>query len=243
MDKLDKLKEKSIQIEDGMEVFYPQFGKTEVIVFSSDLVPKFSGCFAVNNSTVAFCANGLFVTPYTYEVVESLRSYGFWERGFYVPLSNGEMPVEFKAQNKWQRLKEEASRFYHKQFVADCEDWCDKHGIRAIEEQYLKDCFKIPDRGVPVKFHNYEDTYYPICDNLIMDAYVVGKLGKFSSNNGRVVFIYRDGGTYVAKGYWIVKYLRSAGFQEIGLFVPFSNNEEIRDPNMKKIWESLPKKK
>lgn len=241
---MENLKKWSLRIEDGAQFYSSIRNETEVISLSENLASKFNGCYAVNNSTIAFFIDGEFyVTPYTSEAIRVLKTNGFQEKSFYVPLSNGEIPIEIKTQGFWQGLKEAASSLYKKEFIADCEKWCDDHHIRAISEEHLKDCFRMPDSGVPVRLHCYEDIYYPICDSLMLNAFVEGKLGRFGRNNGKVVFVYRDGNTYVAKGYGIVKYLKSAGFQEIGLFVPFSNNEEIIDSRLKYQWESIPKKR
>ena len=64
-------------------------------------------------------------------------------------------------------------------------------------------------------------------------------LGYYSMNNGRTVFIYRDGHTYVTKGYWVIDKLKKAGYQRGSLFVPFSNGEQIVDPLLAAKWESI----
>jgi hypothetical protein len=56
-----------------------------------------------------------------------------------------------------------------------------------------------------------------------------------------VVFVYRDGHTYVTKRYRIISELREAGYRETGMFVPFSNGEEILDPDLREKWESISK--
>lgn len=102
----------------------------------------------------------------------------------------------------------------------------------------MERCFKIPRSGVPVKHLYYEDTVYPACSETMLDCTVADKLGSYCTNNGKVVFVYRDGHTYVAKGYWIVSELGKSG-----LFVPFSNGEQITDLGLASQWEALTKKK
>lgn len=60
-------------------------------------------------------------------------------------------------------------------------------------------------------------------------------------NNGKVIFVYIDGKTYVTKGYKIIDELREAGYKEGELFVPFSNGEAIVDPFLKKKWDDIKK--
>jgi hypothetical protein len=75
-----------------------------------------------------------------------------------------------------------------------------------------------------------------------VDSTTFDKLGRFCTNNGKVVFVYRDGHTYVFRGYRIVDELRNAGYKEAGLFVPFSNGEQITDPYLADQWEKVSKK-
>ena len=67
----------------------------------------------------------------------------------------------------------------------------------------------------------------------------VEKIGHYCTNNGRVVFVYRDGHTYVTRGYWIKRELDKAGYKESSLFVPFSNGEQITDSFLAREWERI----
>ena len=229
----------SIRVTPEMIAVYPQFSQEEALNLS-ELAPKFNGCYATNNSTVCFVSeNEIFVTPYTRATMRTLRSAGFCEKYFYVPFSNGDYPKS--EQFKWNALRENARQSYEEDFVADCNRYCDEHGFGEISEETLQRCFKMPSTGVHVKHLYFEDFYYPIINNLCLDCIGVERIGHYCSNNGRVVFVYRDGGTYVAKGYKILAELRSAGYKEMGLFVPFSNGEQIQDPVLRAKWEALSK--
>lgn len=235
---MDSLKEGAVRIYNGMIAVFPQFSQEEALNIS-ELVPKFNGCYATNNSTVCFVTNNeVFATPYTRLVIQTLHSAGFCEKHFYVPFSNWDYPKS--EQLKWNTLREKARQSSKADFVSDCEAYCDKRHIGAISKETLKNCFEMPENGVQVKRFYYDDTYYPIMNQSCLDCRCEN-LGHFCYNNGRVVFVYRNGKTYVAKGYKILNELRAAGYTESGLFVPFSNGEEIEDAVLNARWESITK--
>ena len=231
----------SIRIDPGMVAIFPQF-KQEETINVSELVPKFNGCYAVNNSTVCYVTENaeVFAAPYTRSAMEVLRNAGFTRSEFYVPFSNGDYPKGKRFQWAWLRV--EAKELRRDEFVSDCKAFCDEHHIGSISEESLANCFQMPEEGVRVKHIYWESQYYPIITSTCMDCTVVDHLGRFSTNNGRVVFLYRDGKTYVTKGYWILSELRAAGYREGSLFVPFSNGEEILDPEPKAMWDRVSKK-
>lgn len=231
-------KELSVRTYAGMMVVFPQFQKEESL--NLDWAPKFNGCYAVNNSTVALVSDGeLFVTPYTADIMDALNEAGFHEEYFYVPFSNWDYPKFEKV--KWDELTARAKAVEKIGFAKECEDYCDKHNIRELSEETLKNCFKMPEIGVKVTHMYFETCYYPVIRSEIFDCTVAENIGKFCMNNGRVVFVYRTGETFVTKGYKIIKELQEAGYTQAGLFVPFSNGEEIRDWGLKARWDSIKK--
>lgn len=233
---MDSLKEESVRVYTGMIVVSPQVSQEEVLNIS-ELVPKFNGCYAIKNSTVCFISdNEVFVTPYTRITIRFLSSAGFCEKNFGVPFSNGDYPKS--EQFKWNSLREKARE---EDFVEDCVSYCDEHRIGTIREKTLRNCFEMPSAGVKVKHRDIEDCYYPAIKSNCLDCNAVGRIGHFCTNKGKVVFVYRNGKTYVAKGYKILKELRAAGYTESGLFVPFSNGEEIQDPVLNARWKSITK--
>lgn len=235
---MDSLKEGAVWVHSGMITVFPQLAKEEVLNVS-ELTPKFNGCYATNNSTVCFVSdNEVFVTPNTRSIISSLCSAGFRKEYFYVPFSNGDYPKS--EQFKWNALRENARQSYKADFFSDCEAYCDERHIGAISEETLANCFEMPENGVRVKHFYFEDTYYPIMNQYCLDCRC-DNLGHFCCNNGRVVFVYRNGKTYVTKGYKILNELRAAGYTESGFFVPFSNGEEIQDYALRVRWESITK--
>lgn len=237
---LETLKKDSVRIYPGIVAVFPQFNQEESLNLT-ELAPKFNGRYAVNNSTVCYVtADGeIFVTPYTRSALSTLCNAGFSRREFYVPFSNGDYPKA--EQYQWKTLREKARKSYEEDFFSDCNKFCDEHNIGYISEESLKNCFQMPMSGVRVKHLYFENCYYPVITSTCLDCVAIDRIGKFCTNNGRVVFVYRDGKTYVTKGYKILSELRAAGYREAALFVPFSNGEEIVDPVLKASWDRISK--
>ena len=105
----------------------------------------------------------------------------------------------------------------------------------------MKKSFLIPNEGLRVKHVCYETFTYPIITQLKLDNLARDSLGTYYMNNGIVVFVYRDGHTYVTKGYKVIKHLCDAGYREKCMFVPFSNGEEIMHDGFRAKWESIRK--
>lgn len=226
----------SVQVYTGMIAVWPQYQTEEAINFD---VATFNGSYASNNGTLAFVTEGkLYVTPSTRRAYSALS--GFSQKYFYVPFSNGDYPKN--EQFRWKQLREMQESQSKECFVQDCIDYCDKHYIGKLKETTLAGCFELPDSGVHVKHLYYEDWIYPTFAGHYFDCcHLPEKLGTFCTNNGRVVFIYRDGRTFVTKGYKILEELRAAGYKESSIFVPFSNGEEILDYALRTRWEAIKK--
>ncbi len=238
---MKNLKENSIRISGVITACWPQFGDKEETIDMSDIGSKFNGAYCTNNSTICYIVDHeVFVTPYTREAMTTIVNAGLVEGYFYVPFSNWDYPKYEKA--KWFRLRDLATESYHRDYEEDAARWCDEHGVSELSEETMKHCFRMPRNGVPVKHLYFEDTYYPACNESYVDCTVVDRLGCYCTNNGKVVFVYHDGHTYVTKGHWILGELRHAGYKESGLFVPFSNGEQITDPYLASQWEQISKK-
>ena len=236
---MDSLKEEAIRVYPGIAVVFPQTAQEETLNIS-DLAPKFNGCYAVNNSTVCFVSeNEIFAIPQTRLVIRSLHSAGFRQEHFYVPFSNWDYPK--REQAKWKYLQEKARASYEDDFAEDCISYCDKHNIGTLSDETLQNCFEMPNSGVPVKRLYFEDCYFPVINSTCFDSVAADHIGHFCTNNGKVIFVYQNGKTYVAKGYKILNELRGSGYTEAGMFVPFSNGEQILDSALKARWESITK--
>ncbi len=235
---LEELKKDSVAIASPIKVFWPLTQESKML--DPKYAAKFNGWFSTNNSTLAYVENSvLYVTPFTSAAAKCLSENNFLRPAspFYVPFSNGDYPEAEKF--RWDSLREMARKEYKEEFIAHCARWCDEHGFGELPKEVLSKCFEMPEKGVRVKHFSYENTYYPIINNDCLDCVGSEKIGSFCTNNGKVVFVYRNGKTYVAKGYKIVEDLIEAGYLEKGLFVPFSNGETIVDPVLANQWAAL----
>lgn len=236
---MKSIEEGSIRIYSGMIAVWPQLSNYEDVITVDGLSPKFNGCYAANNSTMIVVASGseILVTPYMRDKEEFLKGEGFYKKDFYVPFSNGEYPK--KEKEKWKSLCREAEESRAEEFTRDSISYCEKNHIGKLSEDIINKCFEMPSTGVQVRNVYYEDRYYPVINSKYLDR--IDLLGCFCYNNGKVIFVYRNGKTYVAKGYKLIEKLEEAGYTKFGMFVPFSNGEEILDPFLKRKWESIPK--
>ena len=229
----------SVLVRDGDIVVKPQFCTRDRLELSK-LVPKFNGCYAVNNSTVAFVfENQIYVTPETGKVRETLNQAGFRMDCFAVPFSNWDYPL--KDKEKWEELRRKAREAQEDEFAVECTTYSKELGIGEISKQSLKNCFEIPTSGVWVNFLTYSIQYMPVISAFMLDMMPFEKIGKYCTNNGKVVFVYQNGKTYVAKGYKILDELKAAGYKETSICVPFSRGEVIQDPALRERWENLTK--
>lgn len=101
---MENLKEKSVKIDGGTVVCWPQFGGKEEAIDMTDIEKDFDGAYCVNNSTICFVNNGVFVTPYTDEAISTMEKAGLTEKSFYVPFSNWDYPKFEKG--RWNHLRE-----------------------------------------------------------------------------------------------------------------------------------------
>ena len=240
---MEILKQNSIHVPPIFRTYYPQFDE-ESTVNMNEVRSKFPGRYATNNSTICFVTTDgeIFVTPYTREAFATLRQANFAERYFYVPMSNGDLPKDLELRAKWKTLREQARKAYDRYYEEDCAKWCNDHGIGHLSEETMRRCLRIPTKGIPVKHHHFQAVHRPLCSETMLDCTAVDMLGHFDTNNGTVVFVYRDGHTYITKGYGIIDELKQAGYQESDLFVPMSNGETIVDRTLAAKWANLPKK-
>lgn len=237
IDSLDSLKEESIRIYPGITIVNMRGMQEEKLDMSSQVL-TLDGCYAINNFTVCFITNNeAYVTPYTKGVIKILQSECFAQRSFYVPFSNRDYPK--KEQGKWISLRNKAQKRLREEFTEACIYYCNENNIRELSDSTLKRCVKIPATGVEVEKDGKRSTYYPIISAVAVDYTVTNQIGRYSANNGVVVFTYRDGETYVTKGYKILEELRKAGYREALFFVPFANGEEIKNGFIKNVWNLI----
>ena len=238
MKAIDEIRNKAVKLYEGMVVVKPQLF-TQTYISLKDVNPTAKDrVYATNNSTIVFAYNEcIFVVPYTRTAVEILKGAGLKEDYLMVPFSNWDYPMYEKT--KWEFLRIKARETCKQEFAEDCKQYCDERGFGELSNDVLANCFEIPRTGMKVKNVFYESTCYPLTDMEVMNWISIRYIGKYSYNNGKVVFIYRNGKTYVAKGYGILEKLKKAGYKEDFLYVPLSNGEEIMDEVLSVKWEAM----
>lgn len=234
---LAELKGKAIAIKHPVKVCWPQHGgKEELLVPKLDM--SLEKGYESNNGTIAFVSDQmLYVIPYMRKVMQILDESGFTRKSMYVPFSNWDYPVAEKFA--WEALKRTAEEQHQLDFIADCNKFADEHGFKTIEETLFEKCFEMPAKGVEVEHLNFRDTYYPAITGTFLDCVASDRIGRYCTNNGTCVFIYRDGKTYVTRSREVMDALYDAGYVEGGLFVPFSNGERIKDAVYAQQWQRV----
>lgn len=234
---LEELKKVAFAITKPTLVRWDQHNAEETLKpMVSQTLASLENCYDSNNSVITFVSESVqYVIPYTRVVAQILRNAGFINKSIYVPFSNWDYPVYEK--ERWVALWQSAKEQWELDFLDDCKKHSDKEGFGSITEDLLKKCFKIPKSGVYVKHLYWEQTYYPYVHTF--DCMAIERLGRYCTNNGTCVFVYRNGNTYVTRDWDVVNALRKAGYKEGDLFVPFSNGEVIQDTATRMVWQNL----
>ena len=203
--------------------------------------PEKSFCY--NNGVLAFIADGIYyVVPHTSKANEIIRQSGFKEAYFSVICSNLDQPADPFMRARWHTLQTWNREIREYEFIRECEQYCDEHYIESISEKLLaRYCMAMPSTGISVKylFQEKPSRHYPAIISTFLDSNDKNKLGKYCYNNGTLVFVHRDGKTYVTKAYWLIDILTKCGYKEGNLFVPFSNGEKILEDKYHQQWEKI----
>lgn len=257
----------SVEARSGSIIVCPKICRREILDVS-ELVRNFKNQYAINEAVVAFvCENRVFVCPKMKSVLNTLHEAGLKEAKFYVPYSeNGEYPLE--QEKRWRSLLEEQARVLEMEFISECEEYSDDNHIGRLSDEIFKDCLEVPKEGIPISFEidgkthlnyvmglmgvlsgephmkrmqSYKSIYYPEIKigGQHFNNRVAQKLGTYCTNNGKIVFVYRNGKTYVSKFYEVEKALQQAGYIKVNMLVPLSSGEVITDPELKAKWDSL----
>ncbi len=237
------LLEISLEIpKDGLETTWMGQKPERTFPVSSDfLIEQAMGTYTQNNGRVAFVtADGrTFVTPFCFEARETLKAAGYKEGSLFVPLSNGEVPVNPAIAAQWQKMCEKARELFYEREEKDklrkCADIADKKHISSLPVEVYEMSLEIPAAGIHTSFLGQPGIATPVDDYKLADA-----LGVYCQNNGRVVFVDECGKTFVTPFCPEVReLLAQAGYKEGSLYVPLSNGEEILDPDIAQKWHAM----
>ena len=236
---MDSLKEIAVHIHTGMVSVFPNEA-TESRLDLSEIKKEFNGCYSLQSPTISFIHNSeMYAIPYTDRVVRSLEVAGLKRANFYVPFSQGDYPKN--ETSKWVYLKEMVVQSYIEDLMEDCIEYSDKNGIGELDEETLANCMELPFMGIAVEGVGYETCYYPML-NIGRGAEEIARyVGKYNIESETVMFVYRNGKTYLTRGYGILRKLKHAGYTEKNILVPLAHGERIKDKELQKRWETIRK--
>ncbi|MBQ3470684.1 hypothetical protein IJH23_03215 [Candidatus Saccharibacteria bacterium] len=234
--------ELSLKVYPGMGILCPRTGIVDSLDMTN-IIRGFTGrrVYAIgeNHRTICYLYNGdVYVTPWTRIAIATLKDSGYRKENFFVPFDSGELP-QYDVEN-WQNLCQFAEETYRYDFINDCERWSNEHGIKRLSHSILRKCFEIPEDGMMVRHATFDERISPVLHQAKPDPMMSNYLGRFSCYRGLVVFVYRDGKTYVAKGYGLIRRLKRAGYKDTGIFVPFSDGSLPVNAKLREKWLSLP---
>ena len=234
---LKDLKREAICLVKPILVRWPQYNEERIL--EPFVGKEDEHKYAVKNNVVAFVDNNImYVIPYMIRVIQVLKENDFSQGNMYVPFSQGDYPLLEKSI--WFNLEYFAHNQAYSDFSRLCSFYCDSQKIGYLDANLIKKCMQIPVEGISVKRIFCEDIYYPKIIPPNFDNYAISMLGKYCTNNGVCIFIYRDGSTYVTKSSSVINFLPQVGYVEGSMFVPFSREEKILVPKYEKIWNTMP---
>lgn len=198
---------------------------------------QYDGHYAVKNGMIAWVNNGAaYVTPFTTRALLSLWAIGSTERDFYVPFSEG-FPKNDTI--RWETLVANAVNSDEEKFARKCEQYSDEHGIPSLTGRMLKKFFIMPEE-LRVANVNYMTTLKPLLSSRQSNATrKMPLIGHYSTNNGVVCVVYRDGHTLLHPGYDIIPELEKAGYHQMEFLFPLSSGETIMNGGWLNRWLSL----
>ena len=228
----------SLRVESGVVTI--SNNSKELVLDLSDLVPKYNGYYSIEGKTICFVYNNeIYVTPFTRVTQKTLIKSGFMKENFIVPFENGSYPKQDRLL--WLKMREKARLSYIKDFEDDCIEYSNSHCIGEIPKEFLDNSLEIPPTGIQVSHNLYDTSYNPIIVGYNFDFVAINNIGKFCANDDKVIYVYRNGKTYVTKGYKIIPELLENGYSDSCFRIPFAKGEEIIDPIIREKWKSIKK--
>ena len=204
-----------------------------------------------NNGVVAFkTADDEFrIAPYSRRLSLALTEAGYVTTGIFVPLSNGEQLVIPEQRQEWALItarvqvqrNEDRVEACRQTYLAEARVQGIKHGVAqsaAFEGRLVKAdgaLFMVPPGRAP-------EIYPSAFDHTLRDEVTLRapQVGRYATNNGLLAFVDETGTTYVVKSTERNdQIMRAAGYNEGGVFVPFSNGEILLDPDLLALMSLL----
>ena len=232
-----ELRNAAVEVLTGLQISWPMYNKAEPLSLG-DIPEKFEHKYAWNNGTICFVDGGkLFVIPAMWNAHQILMNEGFCEASFYVPFSNGDFPLQYKA--KWEALRAEQNQSRREQFLEDCAEFCKKNGIGEISDELLKQAMQIPAIGMKAQHPLEGEKIFTPIGGCFFDSVFSNYLGTYDTKNGVCIFLSSDGKTYITKKMELIKALEAAGYRRKEQIVPLSDGEVLVDPALKMRWSAM----
>lgn len=199
------------------------------------------GTYDKNNGKVAFVTDKgeYFVSPFYFEMIESLEELGYKKGSFPVYYSNWDTPKDPEEAKRWEIMCEQARVLFEKrqerEYTENCAELAKKAGITELPQEVYDKSFAIPKEGLDTIFLGQPDKISPeFLYNMDND------LGCYWQNNGKVAFIDGTGTVYVSPySHNIKEVLEEAGYKEHAIAVPLSNQEDIKDSELDTKWKNM----
>ena len=226
----------SIQLEEGMLIFDQNSGAEKELQLDN-LISTFEYRYNYNSRYVCFVDDrNVYLSLCSTKVIDTLEDHKIKHENFMMPLSENET-LKYQ-QFRVSSMSERLAKAEKEDFIKDCVDFSKKNGIFSVNPKILAKCFEIPDEGMDVIRNGAIITYWPYisCRHSIDD---IEFIGKYCAHNGKVIFVNRDGRTYIAKGYGIIYELEKSGFRQRKMFVPLSYGEAILDDSLADTWFNI----
>ena len=226
----------SIQLEEGMLVFDQNSGAEKELLLEN-LIKNFDYRYNFNSRYVCFVdERNVYLSLNSPKILDTLEDHRIKQDNFMMPLSESET-LKYQ-QSRVSFMAERIADAEKQDFIKDCIAFSKVNGIFSVNSKTLNKCFEIPDEGIDVVRDGAIITYWPYisCRHSVDD---IEFIGKYCAHNGKVIFVNRDGRTYIAKGYGIIYELEKSGFHLKKMFVPLSYNETILDDSLDKAWSSI----
>lgn len=189
-------------------------------------------CF--NPCTICYATEGhIYITPMLPCFEKSLKNYGFIYKDFSIPISKIEYVKGYKS--RWGHIKEAVKDFQRESLAESCK--AHSKTVKPLDDEFLKNCLEIPERGLTVEKQHGMMVYYPFIQNSLFREPDFKLIGKYYTSANITVFVNVDGKTYITKGR--VSKLREHGFRKKQMLVPMSHGESMSFPFDKSKWKSI----
>lgn len=207
-------------------------------------VPDCLGKYCQNNGRVVFVDDKgkTWVTPFCYEVSSLLRDAGYREGSIFVPLSNGEEIKDPAIASRWESLCVEARKNLDARMEQRKQEKikgiASQKDLQDIPESLYVVTVKVPEEGLENTWMGEKrEPVRPIPDYKFEEL-----MGCYCTNNGKIIFVDKNGATHISPyAYEVAAILEACGYTRRDMFVPMSNGEIFVDPTIAAKWEAMSK--